>query len=633
MANPAHPPQAGQQQYVSASLYVGDLAPDVSEAMLYEVFHSVGPVASIRVCRDSVTRRSLGYAYVNYHSVADAERALDTLNYSTIKNQPCRIMWSHRDPALRKNNIGNVFVKNLDKSIDNKALYDTFSLFGNILSCKVATDENGRSLGYGFIHFESSEAARNAIERVNGMQIGTKTVFVGNFVRKTERQNTTDVVFTNVYAKNVPASWTDDMFKNAFEKFGSVTSSVLRQDNKGRSFGFVNFEEHEAAREAIDNLNGKRLLDDGTIGDDDGDREESPENTANSDANPRFFVGRAMTKAERVAVLKHRFSGGPERQAKHRGVNLYIKNLDETVDDEKLFEAFSHYGDVLSAKVMRDSGGQSRGFGFVCFETAEAATNAVAEMHLKLMMGKPLYVGLAEKREQRLARLQQRYRVPAMRPSNMPQMGYGTQVMYPQGPVAVSQQPRVMGYPPAGGMVPWRPPVGRPYPQHQQAGGVAPVPMYPQMNQATGQIRGGPGGVPSKQAQATGVPGGRMPHAPMGHHQQHGFKFTNEARNREGVAMPAGGSGVPAAAGQQGASSQPDRHAIMNATPHMQKQMIGERLFPRIHDFQPDLAGKITGMMLEMDNSELLMLLESDAQLKAKVDEALRVLHQARAQE
>ena len=76
-----------------------------------------------------------------------AERALDTMNYTPIRGRPCRIMWCQRDPSLRKTGAGNVFVKNLDASIDNKALYDTFSLFGNILSCKVVVDKEDKSLG------------------------------------------------------------------------------------------------------------------------------------------------------------------------------------------------------------------------------------------------------------------------------------------------------------------------------------------------------------------------------------------------------------------------------------------------------------------------------------------------------
>ena len=66
--------------------------------------------------------------------------------------------------------------------------------------------------------------------------------------------------------------------------------------------------------------------------------------------------------------------------------------------------------------------------------------------------------------------------------------------------------------------------------------------------------------------------------------------------------------------------------ALAAAPPGMQKQMLGEKLFPAVAQHQPELAGKITGMMLEMDNSELLILLESESQMKNKVDEALRVL-------
>merc|ERR1712159_698331 len=66
--------------------------------------------------------------------------------------------------------------------------------------------------------------------------------------------------------------------------------------------------------------------------------------------------------------------------------------------------------------------------------------------------------------------------------------------------------------------------------------------------------------------------------------------------------------------------------ALAAAPPAVQKQMIGEKLYPAIAKIQPEVAGKVTGMMLEMDNSELLMLLESEQQLRSKVNEALQVL-------
>ncbi|KAG5726397.1 hypothetical protein E4T56_gene3920, partial [Termitomyces sp. T112] len=96
---PAPAPAPAPVSAPSASLYVGELDPTVTEAMLFEIFNMIGPVASIRVCRDAVTRRSLGYAYVNYLNASDGERALEQLNYSLIKNRACRIMWSQRDPA------------------------------------------------------------------------------------------------------------------------------------------------------------------------------------------------------------------------------------------------------------------------------------------------------------------------------------------------------------------------------------------------------------------------------------------------------------------------------------------------------------------------------------------------------
>ena len=80
-------PAPGAPNSAIASLYVGDLAADVTETMLFEKFSTVGAVLSIRVCRDIVTRRSLGYAYVNFQQPAAGKAVLENLCFS-LKFKP-----------------------------------------------------------------------------------------------------------------------------------------------------------------------------------------------------------------------------------------------------------------------------------------------------------------------------------------------------------------------------------------------------------------------------------------------------------------------------------------------------------------------------------------------------------------
>ena len=333
-----------------------------------------------------------------------AERALDTMNFDVLKGRPIRIMWSQRDPSLRRSGVGNVFIKNLDKDIDNKAMYDTFSAFGNILSCKVAQDSSsGESKGYGFVHFETEEAAVSAIQKVNGMLLNGKKVFVGRFVPRKDREielGEKAKKFTNVYIKNIAEEIDESKLTAMFEKHGKITSLKIMkgEDGKSKGFGFVSFEDPEEAEAACDELNQKEI--DGKT----------------------IYVGRAQKKAERQAELKKKFEAlKMERMTRYQGVNLYVKNLDDTIDDEKLRQEFQPFGTITSAKVMCEDG-RSRGFGFVCFSSPEEATKAVTEMNGRIIVSKPLYVALAQRKEDRKAHLASQYmqRVTGMR---MQQMG------------------------------------------------------------------------------------------------------------------------------------------------------------------------------------------------------------------
>merc|ERR1719458_1465708 len=231
---------------------------------------------------------------------------------------------------------------------------------------------------------------------------------------------------------------------------------------------------------------------------------------------------------------------------------------------------FSPYGTITSAKVMCCEEGRSKGFGFVCFSSPEEATKAVTEMNGRIIVAKPLYVALAQRKEDRKAHLASQYiqRMAGMRMQQMggmQQMGMGGYFMptmpQPQRfftPAQIRAQPRwpqqqavprpggmpgmgMGGMGMGGGVGPRGPRVGGPRVEQQQ-----PVPMV------GAQVR-----------------------------PQQSFKYTPTARNPPAQVMPGqmvapGGAPPPQQAVLVQGQEPLTATMLAAAPPQEQKQMLGE---------------------------------------------------------
>jgi polyadenylate-binding protein len=635
-------------EFPNPALYVGDLAPDVTESFLFDMFNRVGPVTSVRLCRDAATRKSLGYAYVNFQRPEDADVALESKNYERIRGRPCRIMRSQRDPTKRKSQAGNVFIKPLHEDVDAKILYDAFSVIGPIESVKVPYKDESisgaqlKARGYGFVQFtnpEHAQAAIDTIKTVSGYPV-TIEMFKPRANRDTARQ-------TNVFIKNVPLNYNEEQFKSLFADCGEYNSAKLvTEGDQSKGFGYVNFLDPASAVRCIDKLNGLKLQDAASATDD--------------GAEPPALYA-TFHKAKNVLLRERQLQRAQGASTKYpQGQNLYVKNLADVVDENVLKTEFSKYGNITSCMIRREPTTKvSMGFGFVCYETPEQAEKALHEILQRtpyLFHGKPLYVALAQNKAQRqeflrlqrvqfYAQQQQSFQMAQMQgysaPYGMPPRGdYGQ--FYPPNPSVppanLVRQPPQRGYPanayseqPQGG----RPYGGAGYPMGGPQGGASRGPRGPYM----GAGRGGPayGG---RREQG---PGGQGPQGGQGR-QQWNQQGPSQGPPPQPMMMPMPPQAQPQAQPPRPQPQQPPAAApaarglnpteIARMAPDQAKRLIGENMYPKISQLldpsNKSRAGKITGMLLEaLDNAELLNLLEDNKALEEKLAEALRVLNEA----
>ncbi|CAL4931249.1 unnamed protein product [Urochloa decumbens] len=179
--------QTGGEEEFSADLriFVGNLPFSVDSAQLAGLFEQAGSVEMVEVIYDKLTGRSRGFGFVTMSSVEEVEAAVEQFNGYVLDGRslkvnsgpaPPRDQSSPRGPRGEAN---RVYVGNLSWGVDNSALANLFNEQGEVLEARIIYDrESGRSRGFGFVTYGSSEEVENAISNLDGADLDGRQIRV-----------------------------------------------------------------------------------------------------------------------------------------------------------------------------------------------------------------------------------------------------------------------------------------------------------------------------------------------------------------------------------------------------------------------------------------------------------------------
>jgi len=300
-------------------------------------------------------RKSISFK-VSFKDYSSANKCRLEMNLVKYKNKSIRIMWDEHDTDILYNTKNNLFFKGIPKNISPRTVYEYFSNFGDISSCKMTEDDNGNHYGYGYITFYSQDAAKEALDNTKDKQLeafDNNYIEISFFQKKNERNlQKKDIHSLNkqkLYITNLPEKYTTSDLCNLCKQYGSLQScNIFYDNNNNKNFGIVQFSSEKEAKDLLVKLDKKEIN------------------------NTKLSVQLYQSKLE---------------QKKN---NLYIKNIPLNCEEKDLIKIFSKYGKITSAKIETYKKGDitiSKGFGYISFENPESAEKAKDELDGKYLPG------------------------------------------------------------------------------------------------------------------------------------------------------------------------------------------------------------------------------------------------------
>ena len=306
-----------------------------------------------------------------------ADKCRKEMNLKKLWNKSVRIMWEESNTSLRYNIKNNIFIRGIPKTTTPREVYEYFMQFGDIFSCKVPEDEQGKHKGYGYITYYSNEDAEKALKETKGKKIfDSLNVEIEHFQKKNERMinNNNETNSHKIYINNLPEKYTIAELNSLCKEYGNVLNANIFSDRIGQKFGIVEFTNENEAKDAMSKLNEKIIEKD--------------------DKKNKLSVQIYQTQFEHKQFLLNQSMKMKETKAK---CNLYIKNIPLTAKEEDLEKVFSKYGEITSIRIQKDKIENkdnkdkielvSKGFGFISFDKPEEAKKALEDMDQKFLPG------------------------------------------------------------------------------------------------------------------------------------------------------------------------------------------------------------------------------------------------------
>lgn len=186
----SRPPELDRNQ--DATCYVGNIDERATDALMWELMTQAGPLVNLHLPKDRITQSHQGYGFAEFQTEQDADYACKVMNGLKLYGKPIRVNKASND--RKQIDIGaNLFVGSLDPAVDERLLFEAFSAFGNIVGVpKVARDAaTAESKNFGFVSFDSFEAADAAIEALNGQFLLNKNITVAYAMKKDSKSGET----------------------------------------------------------------------------------------------------------------------------------------------------------------------------------------------------------------------------------------------------------------------------------------------------------------------------------------------------------------------------------------------------------------------------------------------------------